>query len=326
MSSRPKGEVKQLPKGATPVDFAYSIHSAVGDKCIGAKVNSRMVPLRYELKNGDIVEILTSPKAHPGKDWLEYVKTSHAKSKIRQWIKRQERDQSIILGRELLERGFEQARLTIPNILKNEQLAAAAEDLSFHSVQDLLANVGYGKISVNQVLGRLKSKMGIVEEKEPGIVSKMVSRIRGKKPTSGIRVKGLEEILVRFGECCHPLPGERVTGFITRGRGVTVHKYNCRHILEADPERVVEVWWESTDHDLFAASLIVTSVDKKGVLADISSILSKKDANVIEADIKTTVDKKGIFRFTIEVQNYQHLHEIMGAIKKVENVLIVERL
>jgi GTP diphosphokinase / guanosine-3',5'-bis(diphosphate) 3'-diphosphatase len=322
----PKGEVKQLPKGATPIDFAYSIHSEVGEKCIGAKVNGRMVPLRYELRNGDIVEILTSPKAHPGKDWLEYVKTLHARSKIRQWTKRQERDQSIVLGRELLERGFEQARLEIPNLLRNEQVAAAAVDFSFHSVQDLLANVGYGKISVNQVVGRLKSKMGIVESKAPGLVSKMVSRIRGRKSTSGIRVKGLEGILVRFGECCHPLPGEKVTGFITRGRGVTVHKQNCRHILAANPERVVEVRWESSDQDLFAASLVVTSVDKKGILADISSILSKKDANIIEAEVKTTVDKKGIFRFTIEVQSYQHLQEIMGAIKKVENVLIVERL
>jgi GTP pyrophosphokinase len=139
-------------------------------------------------------------------------------------------------------------------------------------------------------------------------------------------VKGLEGILVRFAECCHPLPGEKVTGFITRGRGVTVHKHECRHIIEADPERVVEVWWDSSDQDLFVTTLRIISIDKKGVLADISSILSKRDANVIEADIKTTMDKKGIFRFTIEVQDYQHLHDIMGAIKKVENVLIVERL
>ncbi|PKN29391.1 MAG: GTP pyrophosphokinase [Deltaproteobacteria bacterium HGW-Deltaproteobacteria-21] len=322
----PKGDVKQLPKGATPVDFAYSIHSEVGDKCIGAKVNSRMVPLRYKLSNGDIVEIMTSPKAHPGKDWLEYVTTSHAKTKIRQWIRRQERDQSILLGREILEKGLEHARLSLPNIMKNEQMAAAAEELSFHTIPDLLANVGYGKISANQVLGRLKPKLGYVEPKEPSLVSKMVSRLRGKKTPGGIKVKGLEGILVRFAECCHPLPGEKVTGFITRGRGVTVHKNECRHILEADPERVVEVWWDSSDQDLFVTTLRIISIDKKGVLADISSILSKRDANVIEADIKTTMDKKGIFRFTIEVQNYQHLHDIMGAIKKVENVLIVERL
>lgn len=322
----PKGAVKQLPKGATPVDFAYSIHSEVGDKCTGAKVNSRIVPLRYQLRNGDIVEILTSPKGHPGNDWLDYAKTSHARTKIRQWIKRQERDQSILLGKELLERAFEQAHLNVPNLMKNEEMAAAAEELSFHSIQDLLANVGYGKISVNQVLGRIRARMGVAETKHPGLVSKMVSRIRGKKPTGGIKVKGLEGILVRFADCCHPLPGERVTGFITRGRGVTVHKDGCRHILEANPERVVEVWWDNSDQDLFLTTLRVTSVNKKGILADISSILSKKDANVVEADVKTTVDRKGIFRFTIEVQNYQHLQDIMGAIKKVENVLIVERL
>jgi GTP pyrophosphokinase len=322
----PKGEVKQLPKGATPVDFAYSIHSEVGEKCIGAKVNSRMVPLRYKLANGDIVEILTSPRAHPGKDWIDYVKTSHARTKIRQWIRRQERDQSILLGKEILEKEIEQARLNVPNLMKNDQIAAAAEDMSYHTIQDLLANIGYGKISARQIVGRLKPKLGYEEPKEPGLVSKMVSRIRGKKSTSGIKVKGLEGILVRFAECCHPLPGEKVAGFITRGRGVTVHQHECRHIMEANPERVVEVWWDSSEQEVFVATLRVTSVDKKGVLADISSILSKKDANVVQADIKTTMDKKGIFRFTIEVQDYQHLQDIMGAIKKVENVLIVERL
>lgn len=322
----PKGDVKRLPKGATPVDFAYSIHSEIGDKCTGAKVNSKMVPLRYELRNGDIIDIVTSPKQHPSKDWLDFVKTSHAKTKIRQWIKRQERDQSIMLGKELLEKGLEQARLSLPNVMKNEQVAAAAKDLSLQTAQDLLANIGYGKISVKQVLGRLKLKLGIVELKEPGIVSKMVSRIKRRKGTSGIKVKGLEGMLVRFASCCHPLPGEHVTGFITRGRGVTIHKYNCRHIIDADPERVVEVQWEPSDQDVFLVTLKVTSEDKKGTLANISAVLSQKDANIIEADVKTTMDRKGILHFTIEVQSYDQLHDIMGAIKKVEHVLIVERL
>lgn len=322
----PKGEVKEFPKGATPIDFAYSIHSEIGEKCSGSRVNGRMVPLRYELQNGDIVEIITSSRQHPRKDWLDYVKTPRAKSKIRQWIKNQERGESIALGRSILEKALEQSHLTLPNITKNEQVFAIAKDFSLHSSEDLLAHIGYGKISSNQVLNRLKPRLGVEEEKPAGLVSKMVSRLTRKKNTRGIKVKGLDDMLVRFANCCHPLPGEHVIGFITRGRGVTIHKHNCRHILDADPERVVEVLWEPSDEDLYLARLKVTSVDKKGILADISSIMAQKDANIIQAEVKTTMDKKGVSFFTIEVEDYQQLENIMGAIKKVKEVLIVERI
>ena len=322
----PKGEVQEFPKGATPVDFAYSIHSEVGDKCIGARINGKMVPLRYQLKNGDIAEIITSKKQHPSKDWLDFVKTSRAKTKIRHWIKREERDQSINLGKEILEKGLEQSHLNLPNIMKNEQLFAIVKDFSLHTTQDLLANLGYGKISANQVIHRLKPKLGIEEDKSLSLVSKMVSRIKKKKSTRGIRVKGLDDMLVRFANCCHPLPGEHVIGFLTRGRGVTIHKYSCRHILDADPERVVEVSWEPSDQDVYHADLKVTTLDKKGILADVSSVVSKNDANIIQADIKTTLDKKGIFQFTLEVEDYKHLQKIMGAIKKMKDILIVERI
>lgn len=322
----PKGDVKEFPKGATPIDFAYSIHSEVGDKCIGARVNGRMVPLKYQLRNGDIVEIITSSKQHPRKDWLDFVKTPRAKTKIRQWIKNQEKDDSINLGKEILEKGLDQSRLNLPNIIKNEQILAIANEFSFPTVEDLLANIGYGKVSSKQVISRLKPKLGVEEGKHTSIVSKVVSRIKRRKSARGIKVKGLDDMLVRFANCCHPLPGEHVVGFITRGRGVTIHRYNCRHILEADPERIVEVSWESSDQDIHLAKLKVTSVDKKGILADISSIIAQKDANIIEAEIKTTVDKKGISFFTLEVENYQQLQDIMGAIKKVKEVLIVERI
>jgi len=321
----PKGEVKEFPKGATPVDFAYSIHSEVGNKCIGAKVNGRMVPLRYELKNGDTVEIITSNKHEPSKDWLEFVKTPRARTKIRQWIMKQERAQSIELGKEILEKSIEQARLNLPNILKNEQIAAVARDLSFHSTEDLLANLGFGKVSAKQIIARLKPSLGIEEQPHPGIVSKVVSRIKRKKSTHGIKVKGLDNMLVRFANCCHPLPGEHVVGFITRGRGVTIHKYNCRHILDAEPDRVVEVVWEPSDHDLYLAKLKVVTTDKKGILADISSIIAQNNANILQAQIQTTIDKKGVSVFTIEVENYNQLQTIMGAIKKIKSVLIVER-
>ncbi|MGD2126302.1 MAG: bifunctional (p)ppGpp synthetase/guanosine-3',5'-bis(diphosphate) 3'-pyrophosphohydrolase [Desulfobacteraceae bacterium] len=322
----PKGEVKEFPKGATPVDFAYSIHSEIGNRCIGAKVNGRMVPLRYQLKNGDTVEIITSKKHHPSNDWLEFVKTPRAKTKIRQWIMRQERDQSINLGKELLEKTLEQSRINLSNIMKSEQISAVAKDLSFHSVEDLLANLGFGRVSAKQIIGRLKPKLGIEEDVPTSLVSKMVSRIKRKKSTRGIKVRGLEDMLVRFANCCHPVPGEHVAGFITRGRGVTIHKYNCRHILEAEPERVVEVLWEPSDHDLYVAKLRVISGDKKGVLADISAIMADKNANILQAQVQTTIDRKGIALFTIEVENYKQLQDILGAIKKVKDVLLVERI
>jgi guanosine-3',5'-bis(diphosphate) 3'-pyrophosphohydrolase len=322
----PRGEVKEFPKGATPVDFAYGIHSAIGDQCIGARVNGRMVPLRYQLQNGDIVEIMTSTRHHPSKDWLDFVKTPRARTKIRQWIMRQERDLSVNLGKEILEKSLEQARTQIPNLLKSDQVAAVAKELSFQSPEDLFANLGYGRVSVKQVLGRLRPKVDAQPEIRPGLVSKMVSRIRKKKSTLGIKVKGLDEMLVRFANCCHPLPGEQVVGYLTRGRGVTIHKSDCRHIADSEPERVVEVVWEPSDQDVYMARLRVVTSDKKGILADISAIMSQKDANILQADIQTTPDKKGISHFTIEVENYRQLQEIMGAIKKVKNVLLVERV
>ncbi len=322
----PKGDVKAFPKGATPVDFAYSIHSEIGEKCTGAKINGRVVPLKYILKNGDIVEIITSNRQHPRKDWLDFVKTTKAKSRIRQWIKIEERDESIIIGKNILEKSLEQSHLNISNIAKNKDLADVAKDMSFQTQEDLFANLGYGKISANQVIARLKAKLGIEKEVPLNIVQKVVSKITRKKSSKGISVKGIEDMLVRFANCCHPLPGEHVLGFITRGRGVTIHKYNCSHILDSDQERLVEVQWNPSDEDVYITRIKVTSVDRKGILADISSIMAKKEANIIHAEVKTTLDKKGVSLFTIEVESYKQLEEIMGAIKRVENVLIVERV
>jgi guanosine-3',5'-bis(diphosphate) 3'-pyrophosphohydrolase len=322
----PRGDVKAFPRGATPVDFAYSIHSEVGEKCIGAKINRRMVPLRYQLRNGHTVEIITSPKQHPSKDWLEFVKTPRAKTKIKQWIRNQERSESLALGKNLLEKALERERLKLPNIMKNEQILSIAKEFSFHSVEDLIAQIGFGKISPRQVLGRLKPKLGIKDERPPGLVGKMVGRFKRRKGYNGIKVKGVSDMLIRFANCCHPLPGEPVIGFITRGRGVTVHQRNCSHILNADQERLVEISWQASKEDIYLARLRVTSVERKGVLADISAIMTNMDANIIEAQVKNTVDKKGIALFTIEVEGYNQLQNIVGAIKRIKNVLIVERL
>ncbi len=322
----PRGEVKEFPKGSTPVDFAYAIHSEIGEKCMGAMVNGKMVPLRYQLKTGDIVDIMTSPKQNPRKNWLEFVQTSKARTKIRQWINSQVRDESLSLGRDILEKALPKANLTLPNILKSEQLSAVAKEFSFHSVEDLVAQIGLGKVSAKQVIGRLKPKLGIRDEKPSGIVSKVVGRMKRRKGGSGIKVKGVSDMLVRFANCCHPVPGEKVIGFITRGRGITIHHQKCRHIRSSDSERLVEVSWEPSANDIYLARLKVVSVERKGVLADVSHIMTEQNANIIEADVKTTTDQKGIANFTIEVENYKQLQDIIEAIKKVKNVLIVERL
>jgi GTP pyrophosphokinase len=293
---------------------------------MGAMVNGKMVPLRYQLRTGDIVDIITSPKQHPRKDWLEFVKTPRARTKIRQWINSEEREESINLGKSILEKDLSQVHLTLSNIRKSEQLSAVAKELSFHSVEDLVAQIGLGTVSAKQVIGRLKPRLGIKDEKPSGIVGKVVGRMKRRKGGRGIRVKGVSDMLVRFGNCCHPVPGEKVIGFITRGRGITIHHQKCRHVVSTDPERLVEVSWEPSAEDIYLAKLRVISEERKGVLADITSIMTQKDANIVQADVKTTTDKKGIAVFIIEVKNYKQLQEIMGAIKKVKSVIIVERL
>lgn len=322
----PKGEIKAFPKGATVVDFAYSIHSEIGEKCMGAKVNGRMVPLKYQLRNGNIVEIITSPKQHPSKDWLKFVKTSRAKTKIRHWIKQEEKDQGLSLGKSILEKELRKEHVTLTHIFKSEQVKAIAEELSFQSTEELVAQIGFGKVSAKQVVGRLKPRLGMKEDRSKGLMRKVVGRLKRPRSEPGIKVHGMSDMLLHFANCCHPLPGENVVGFITRGRGITIHHEKCRHIQNADPERLVDVSWEPTGSNVYAAKLRVTAVERKGVLADISAVISQHDANIIHADIKTTVDNKGIAFFTVEVDGYTQLQEIIGAIKKVKNVMIVERI
>ena len=210
--------------------------------------------------------------------------------------------------------------------MKSDLIASITKEMSFHSIEDLFAQIGFGKVSPNQVIGRLKPMLGIKEERQPGIVTKVVDRLKKRKGDRGIMVKGVSDMLIRFANCCHPLPGEKVIGFMTRGRGVTVHKEGCRHILNADPDRLVEVTWESTNEELHVARLKVRSIERKGVLADVSAALTQKDANIIQADIKTTTDQKGISVFTIEVKDYRQLQDIIGAVKRVKNILSVERI
>jgi GTP pyrophosphokinase len=322
----PKGEVKEFPKGATPVDFAYSIHSEVGHRCTGAKVNERIVPLSYQLKTGDIVQIITSKNHKPSKDWLNFAKTSAARTRIRQWIKKEERKESIDIGRNILEKQLRKANLNLSRLINNKQILDVIHRFSLKSVDDLLASVGYGKISAKQVLNRLMPHLDIKEDKSEGLVQKIVHRIKRKKEETGIKVKGMSDMLVRFGKCCQPLPGEVVIGFITRGRGVTIHAKACRHIRDVDLDRLVEVEWERSEDVNYLATLKITNISKKGMLANLSAIFAQNEANIVDADVRTTVDKKGISTFTIEVSDYNQLRDIISKIKKIKEVLKVERI
>lgn len=319
----PKGEVKELPRGATPLDFAYNIHSDIGHKCVGAKVNGRMVPLKYQLRNGDTVEILTSPTHSPSKDSLKFVVTPKARTRIKQWINTEERERSISLGREMLEKEIKKYSLE----LRNEDIAKVASELNIPSFEDLYARVGYGKLSVNNVLSRIvpKNRLGDLQQKSKLGLAKVISRFR-KKPDSAIRIKGVEDVMVRFANCCNPLPGDKVTGFITRGRGVTVHRMECPLTRDIDPERKVDVQWDGKAGGSRPAKIEVVCVDKKGLLADMSSTITSAEANITSAQIRTTEDRKAVSVFEVEVGSVEQLQRVIASLSRLKGVLKVERL
>src|SRR5437899_3893221 len=235
----PKGDVKALPEGATPIDFAYAVHTKVGEHCVGAKVNAKLVPLRFTLRQGDIVEIVTSPNQHPSRDWLKIVKSTRARAKINQWLKVEERARSIELGRELFEREARKYRLNPTALLGAEEIKKAAADFGFAGADDLMAAIGYGKSSVHQVLNRLAPN-ALLETPE-----KVKSAASRPAPVDGVRIRGVDDLLVRFARCCNPLPGDPIVGFITRGRGLTVHARDCLTVAKCvlARDRLVVVDW-----------------------------------------------------------------------------------
>ena len=323
----PKGAVKQFPLGATPVDFAYSIHSDVGNHCVGAKVNGKIVSLKYELQSGDIVEILTSPNQKPSKDWLKFVKTSRAKTKIRQWFKTEERERSISLGKEILERELRKYNLQQAKLLKSGELAKVASDFSFQGVDDLLAAVGYGKITANQIIGKIvpQEKLERPQEEHPSRIQRLLHRISpGHK--DALLIKGVDNVMVRYAGCCNPLPGDKLVGFITRGRGVTIHTSDCQNIIASDPARKVEVEWDSTQEYSYPVRIRVYSEDKKGMLAEISASIASSEANITNARIDTTDEKKAIGTFEVEIRDLNHLKKVISGLEKIKGILRVERI
>lgn len=318
----PRGEVKEFPSGATPIDFAYAIHTEVGHHCAGARVNGRMVPLKYQLKNGDMVEIITNPHHTPSRDWVNLAKTSRARARIRQWIKTEEREKSLALGRDLCMREFKKHRLDFINFVKNRG-EETARSLSFRSLDDMLVGVGYGKISPLQVVRRL-APAELPEEAE--IPSEKAALRRSKTGQEGIQVHGVDDILIHLARCCTPVPEDEVVGYITRGRGVTVHREGCPNVRNLDPDRRVEVTWDTLEDNTYPVRLRVMAADQKGMLAAVSNAISAAEANIQEAKILTTPDHKAIFHFVVEVSHGSHLKRILTGIRNVEGVLRVERM
>jgi GTP diphosphokinase / guanosine-3',5'-bis(diphosphate) 3'-diphosphatase len=326
----PKGDVKQFPIGASPLDFAYSIHSDVGNHCAGARINGKIVPLRYELHSGDTVEIMTSANAKPSKDWLKFVKTSRAKTKIRQWFAAAEREKSIALGKEILDKELRKYDLHLVKLTKSGDLAKAAEDFSFQGEDDLIAAIGYGKITANQLIGRLvpQEQMEQREKKEPeektgfkAILQKITHRSK-----DALLIKGIDNVMVRYAGCCNPLPGERVVGFITRGRGVTIHTADCQNAVDNDPNRKVDVEWDSQKEYIYPVRIRVVSDDRKGMLADISSSISANEANITNARVDTSEERVAIGTFEVEIRDLNHLKKVIKALEKIKGVNRVERM
>lgn len=313
----PKGEVKVLPQGATPIDFAYSVHTEVGNTCVGAKVNGVAVPFRYELNSGDIVEIITRSGAHPSKDWLKYAKSSKARSKIRHWIREQERAESIKLGQDLLQSEMQSRRLNAKALIKSEQIEKVIQELNLTSIEDLMAHIGYGKISAQHVANLLAPET--VEKEE----QKLPEKPRKVIPSGGVKVGGIGQPFVRFAKCCNPIPGDDIVGFITRGRGVTIHVVDCREI-SGEYERILDAEWDIQGEKLYPVEISIDSDDKKGLLADVTAVIAKEGVNIESARV-VTANEKAETNLKIQVANTEHLRRIMDDIRHIKGVNNVER-
>jgi GTP pyrophosphokinase len=328
----PRGDVRQFPKGATPIDFAFAIHTDVGLRCVGAKISGRLVPLRTELQNGDIVEIVTSPNHVPSKDWLKIVKTPRARSKIRQWIKNEERARSISLGRDLLEKEIRRLGKSPNQLLRPEAVAMALERYGFAADEELFAALGYGKVSPRQAVSRLlpPEEFQALTEAEEGKEKRGERKLSRPRPAEeGVRIRGIDDILVRFSKCCSPVPGDEIIGFITRGRGVSVHTADCPNAvsLMADPERQIAVSWDGRRKEPHQVKIRVEiGKDRPGLLAEITTAISSTNTNITQADIRVTEERVGVNNFVLEVSDLTQLQATMRAIQKVDGVVGVERV
>ena len=317
----PKGDIKDLPAGATPLDFAYRIHTDVGHRTIGAKVNNRLVPLDYRLKNGDIVEIVTTKAEHgPSRDWLNLVRTSHAREKIRQWFKRQERDENIVHGRESLDRELRRLARTSIAALGQDRILEVARLFNHGDLDDFLAAVGYGAVSAQSVVMRL----GVVDDTQLALPT-VAPQLQPAK-AGGVRVKGVGDLLVRFARCCHPIPGDPIQGFITRGKGVTVHLRSCPTVInEREVSRLIEVEWEAAPAQTYPIAIRVEAYDRTGLLSDITQVVAEAKVNILAASVAVSPDHVAIVRATLQVASVSQLARVLGRIEQLKDVISVSR-
>lgn len=325
----PKGDIKNFSMGATVVDLAYAVHTDVGNRCTGAKVNGKMVQLKYQMRSGDVVEIITSQNHHPSKDWLSFVTSSRAKTRIRHWIKTDERAVSIAMGREFCEKEFGKHGLEFGKMLKSGELERIAKEaFSVAGAESLLAAIGYGKISVQQLLGKILPP-AMLAPKKVSAFKRMFDKINpASKPekTSPVVVKGVEDVMVKFAKCCNPLPGDEIVGFITHGQGVAVHAAGCSSLLQIDMDRRIDVAWDKKEKMTRPVRIEVVCRNEKGLLADMSNVIKAADANISDLRIRTIQDNKAVCTFEIEVTDLTHLKNIIKLLGKVKKVLKVERV
>ena len=323
----PKGQIFELSSGATPLDFAYTVHTEVGNRCVGAKVNGRIVPLKHKLRSGDTVEVLTSVNAKPSKDWLKIVKTSRAKAKIRQVIRVEERERARELGIEIMERECKRIGESINKLDKRKDIPDIVSNLSFASYDEMIIAIGYGKASPDRFLKVIfPDSTPITPEIEKP--RKKAPTLRESRARSLVKIRGLEdEVLVRFGKCCNPLPGEEIVGYISRGRGVTIHKLDCKKVLDLDPNRAIDVIW-----DLGPASktsqvrIKIFCRDETGILNKVSQVISARGINIKSANIRARNDKKATGMFDLEVRDRSQLHECIRELERLEGVISVDRV
>lgn len=331
----PKGDVVELPSGSVPIDFAYKIHTEIGNKTIGAKINGKMEPLEYKLKNGDIVEVMTSKHSYgPSQDWLKIAKTSQAKSRIKQFFKKQRREENIIKGKEAVEREIRALDILPKEVLTEENLKRVCEKFSFTNEEDLYAAVGYQGITAALVATRLTDTIRKDREKEES-VKKILSeesaektKKRAHRKDSGVRVEGVENLLVRLAKCCNPVPGDEIRGYITKGRGVSVHRADCPNIdTEEAKERFIDVSWEDdyTDTKHYYVDLQISGYDRQGMLNEVLHAVSEMKTNITHVNGQTDKNKMAVIHLTILIQNTGHLRKIVGRLKKIPDVYSVTR-
>jgi GTP diphosphokinase / guanosine-3',5'-bis(diphosphate) 3'-diphosphatase len=324
----PKGDVMSLPAGATPVDFAYAVHTEVGHRCIGARVNGRLVPLESTLDNGDVIEIFTSKaeSAHPSQDWLQFVKSPRARNKIKQWFAKERREDAVEAGKEALARAVRKQGLPLQRVLGGEALPTLVRDLRLTDVTALYVEIGEGRLSaqtvVHKIVAAMGGKEGAVEDIAETAVPTRPAPRTGPSGDPGVVVKGVTDIWVKLAKCCTPVPGDGIVGFVTRGRGVSVHRGDCVNAgpLLAAQERVVEVEWAPTAGSMFLVAIQVEALDRTRLLSDVTRVLSDAHVNILSASVTTTRDRVAVSRFTFEMGDPKHLGHLLGLVRGVEGV------